>query len=176
MEPLSSTLLLLRRHTSRAVSVSRRVSGGRSISLSVDRTFASGSRYKYGDCSSWIASACFNVPSNTLSPVVLVKSERTMVFFCVGDGGRVERHLRNPMVPATTTTARTGARIFHRCHSGAAALLFCEASDAACTAAEEPEDVKACSAARIALLVRARFTSESRFNRCNSARISEACW
>src|SRR5208337_5051809 len=110
------------------------------MSLSVDRTFWSGSSFKYGDCSSWIVSACFNVPSNTLSPVVLVKSARTMVFFSVSDGRRLERHLRNPMVPATTTSARTGARIFHRRHSGAAATLFCEALDATCTAAEEPED------------------------------------
>src|SRR6202047_4027029 len=108
MDPESIALLPTRMHKSRVRSVVRRSSGERPMKVSVVWTRAGGTTRKNGDWSRSTASACFKGASNTGSPVVLAKSERTTVAFSVGGLGRRER--RNnppPMRPAISTAAAT---------------------------------------------------------------------
>ncbi len=60
-----------------------RSSGARCIRRSVSRTRSSGNTCRNGDCSSATASATLSAPSKTGSPVVFMKSARTMVSWSV---------------------------------------------------------------------------------------------
>jgi hypothetical protein len=91
MDPESIALLPTRRHKSRPKSVVRRSSGERPIKVSVFWTWACGTTGKNGDWSRSTARACFNLPSNTGSLVVLEKSASTTVSFLVSFAGRVDR-------------------------------------------------------------------------------------
>src|SRR5271157_1904557 len=103
----------------------------------------SGNRFRYGDCSSWTASACFRVPSKTASPVVLTKSARTTVSFSVSALARRERKNRPPPMRAAISTAAAMAGILHDFlwAAGAVPLAGIAAPDEpAATAAPEPDE------------------------------------
>src|SRR5580700_2159708 len=72
----------------------------------------SGRIFKYGDCSSCTASACFSVPSKTESPVVLTKSGSSTLSFSLSLADFPEPkkmcHARN----SASTTATAGMSIF----------------------------------------------------------------
>src|SRR5438874_10494955 len=89
MEPASMALLLLRTQISLATSGESPSPGARPISFRVSRTIWSGRRLRKGDWESCAERPCFRVSSNTGSPVVLVKSARTMESFSVS--GRAAR-------------------------------------------------------------------------------------
>src|SRR5208337_5077592 len=108
-----------RMQISRATSLLTRASGGRPIKRRASRMRDSGNRFRYGDCSSCTASACFRVPSKTESPVVLTKSASTTVSFSVRAWGRRERKNKPPPMRAAISTAATTAGIVHD--------LFCPA-------------------------------------------------
>src|SRR5208283_3641460 len=92
-----------------------------------------------------MASACFNVPSKTPSPVVLVKSAITIVSFSVSDELRAECRYRNhPSTAAIAiATDKTGSRIFSFGLTADPTTALCEATDEACATAEELEDKEA---------------------------------
>ena len=81
-------------------------SGGRPMRRNVSRTRSSGKTFKNGDCSSAMARATFNPPSKTGSPVVLVKSARTMVSCAV----RARPPRGKTSDAATATTGRRWRR------------------------------------------------------------------
>ena len=83
IEPVSMALLPVRWQTSCVTSGVNRSPAGRPISFNVSFTLRSETRARKGDCSSCTESPCFSVSSNTLSPVLLSKSERTMVSLSV---------------------------------------------------------------------------------------------
>src|ERR1700740_1430605 len=109
--------------------------------------------FKYGDCSSCTASACFRVPSNTASPVVLTKSASSTLSFSVNLSERRERKYHPaPAIAISRTTAATiaGVRDFaFVAAAGCATALeleaaaagsgpdFCDASTADVTCAPE---------------------------------------
>src|SRR5438132_3861810 len=64
--------------------------GARPISFRVSRTIWSGRRLRKGDWESCAERPCFRVSSNTGSPVMLVKSARTMESFSVSGRARRE--------------------------------------------------------------------------------------
>src|ERR1039457_605850 len=79
MEPSRTAALEARSQTSRAISGVRRVSAGRSIRCSVCWIRSSGTTLRKGDCSSCTSNPWRSVPSNTGSPVLLMKSASTSV-------------------------------------------------------------------------------------------------
>ena len=108
MDPESIALLPMRRHKSRAKSEVRRASGDRPIKASVVWTRAGGTTRKNGDWSRSTASACFNVPSNTASPVVLANSARTTVSFSVSLAAFAGRKYIPAAMSATTIPIAAG--------------------------------------------------------------------
>ena len=83
-------------------------------------TSLSGSTFRKGDCRRETLSAVFSVSSNTASPVLLSKSERTMVSFSVNAVARRERTNTPAAIPRTTTAVigtRAGmpVRVCTRC-------------------------------------------------------------
>ena len=87
-EPSRTAALAVRSQISRAISGVSRVSAGLPISLSTCWMRSSEMRLRNGDCSSCTARPCLSVPSNTASPVVLLKSARTIVSLSVSFGAR----------------------------------------------------------------------------------------
>ena len=83
IEPSMVAALAVRWQTSWANSRVSLASLGCAIRASVCATRSSESKFRNGDCSSCADSPCRSVPSKTGSPVVLVKSARTMVSLSV---------------------------------------------------------------------------------------------
>ena len=88
IEPSRTAALAVRSQISRASSGVSRASAGRLIRPSVFWIRSSETRLRKGDCSSCIANPWRSVPSNTGSPVVFVKSARTIVSLSVSWGRR----------------------------------------------------------------------------------------
>ncbi len=188
MDPESIALLPTRRHKSRARSVVRRSSGERPMKVSVVWIRAGGTTRKNGDWSRSTESACFRVPSNTGSPVVLAKSASTTVSFSVRALARRERKNKPPPITAAINTAAAIAGGFHDLFGAAGVVPLAGitvADEPAATAATEPDetacatglDPESCAVAtEPELAATARPVSVSRFNRCRSARMSAACW
>ena len=155
----------------------------------------SGTMFRYGDCSSCTASACFNVPSNTGSPVVLTKSARRIESFTVSFCPPRNRQYNPPAItaanrsPATTTRAplgTAGACVVsgpplerNSADSCGANIPAREPDIGRDTASAEPLDrceetgTSAPGGSSATILFP---ESVSRFSRCSSARISDACW
>src|SRR5580700_3213974 len=72
---------------------------------------------RYGDCSSCTASACFSVPSNTGSPVVLTKSASRIESFSVSFCSECDRQYNPPAIAAAKRSPATT-----QVHVGTAAL------------------------------------------------------
>src|SRR5712692_10670858 len=133
-----------RMQISRATSLLRRASGGRPMKRRASRTRDSGNRFRYGDCSSCTASACFKVPSNTASPVVLAKSARTTVSFSVSALARRVRKNKPPPITAAINTAAAIAGGFHDLIGTAGVVPLAGitvADEPAATAATEPDEI-----------------------------------
>src|ERR1700680_463900 len=113
IEPPRTAFAPARKAISRASSVVIRSSGGGPLNPSAWRTRDSGRIFRYGDCSSCTASACFNVPSKTGSPVVFTKSARTTVSFSVSAVEWRERRNNPPPISAAITTNAAIAAIVH---------------------------------------------------------------
>src|SRR4029077_1263229 len=79
--------------------------------------FESGTMFRYGDCSSCTASACFSVPSNTGSPVVLTKSASRIESFSVSFWPERDRQYNPPAIAAAKRSPATT-----KDHVGTAAL------------------------------------------------------
>src|SRR5271165_1957210 len=152
--------------------------------------------FRYGDCSSCTAKACFSVPSKTASPVVLTKSASRTLSFSVSLEDWRERQYRMPPINRTSTIT-AGTRSFHNSLGAEIALTVAAdtaeadaAGDDACAAGavctEAERGVRACAAAdgpesaaagtEPELVAAARPLSVSRFRRCRSARMSAALW
>src|SRR5580698_6706220 len=86
---------------------------------------------RYGDCSSCTASACFSVPSNTGSPVVLTKSATRIESFSVRVGVECDRQYTPPAMAAASRTP-----VAAHAHTGTDARLagWCCADPPACEA------------------------------------------
>src|ERR1700675_372794 len=97
----------------------------------------SGSTFRYGDCSNCTASACFRVPSNTASPVVLTKSARTIESLSVNFVLECDRQY-NPALMSTTITAAAAAVAPNLLGKGKV-IAAAEDSGRAGAAAREPE-------------------------------------
>src|ERR1700745_239104 len=148
IEPASIALLPVRWHNSRVRSWVSLSLAGLPINRRVSWTFCAGRTLRKGDCDSCTDRACFKASSKTASPVVLVKSARTIVSFSVSTGaGARERRYRPPTNPAMSSSA-IGTTTFHNflnlllgCEGASAALTAPEDADAA-TVGEEPDPVK----------------------------------
>ena len=125
-----------------------RASAGCSISLSSCRIRSSETRLRNGDCRSCTASPCRSISSNTGSPVVLLKSARTMVSLSVSVTGVGGRSTRQPTAATTSTAAPTGTQ-----------------RRPARTAPDRARRGSTRSG-----------RSASRCSRCRSVRMSDACW
>ena len=79
IEPSRTAALPVRWQSSRAISGVSLASGFWPIICKVCWTCCSGTMLRKGDCSNCTDNPCRSVPSKTGSPVVLVKSARTMV-------------------------------------------------------------------------------------------------
>ncbi len=107
--------LAVRWQTSRAKSGVSDAWFGWLISDSVCAMRSSEIRLRNGDCSSCAERPCLSVPSNTGSPVVLVKSARTMVSVAPSACAVPrEKNSHAPMAAPRITTAAIGAMIFQR--------------------------------------------------------------
>src|SRR6266852_6467498 len=104
IDPLSMALMFSRSQISRATLPVTRSSAARPINWSALRIVLSGTMFRYGDCSSCTASACFRVPSNTGSPVVFTKSARRMESFSVSFWVERDRQYNPPPNKAAITT------------------------------------------------------------------------
>src|SRR5580658_293624 len=104
IEPISMALRCSRLQISRATLPVTRSSAPRPMNCSALRIVGSGTMFKYGDCSSCTASACFSVPSNTGSPVVLTKSASRMESFSVSVGADRDRQYNPPAIIASKRT------------------------------------------------------------------------
>src|SRR5262249_39340941 len=159
------------------------------------RTRDSGNRFKYGDCSSCVASACLRVPSNTPSPVVFTKSVRSTESFSVSFAEWLERKTRNPPTSAASTSPPPTYIIVRDFLTGVMPTLVATG----CADAEEAADagpdkttvtgigdeldewgapataLSCATGTEPELIAAARPVSVSRFRRCRSARISAAC-
>src|SRR5713226_178565 len=186
-DPERVALLPARKQSSRARSEVRRSLGERPMKPSVSCTREEGITRRKGDCSRSTASACFNVPSNTGSPVVLAKSARTTVSFSVSFAARAGRKYRAAAINATRIPTAAGTTTRHRPLLGVAGMgaLLDEGQDAETSAREEtgadacPPDggLDYCATATFSEpAATARPDSVSRFSRCRSARRSAACW
>src|SRR5260370_8283580 len=109
---------------------------------------AGGTRRKKGDWSRSTESACFRVPSNTGSPVVLAKSASTTVSFSVRALARRERKNKPPPITAAINTAAAIAGGFHDLFGAAGGVPppgITVADEPAPTPPTEPDDI-ACPA------------------------------
>ena len=88
IEPSSTTALAVRSQISRATLGVSRASEGWPISRRACWICWSEMMLRKGDCSSCTDSPCRSVPSKTVSPVVFVKSARTIVSLLVSFGVR----------------------------------------------------------------------------------------
>ena len=128
IEPSRTAALAVRSQISRASSGVSRASAGRPIRPSAFWIRSSETRLRKGDCSSCIANPWRSVPSNTGSPVVLVKSARTIVSLSVSlwcavkievpcdDERQHSRGSRNDHLPAFCDAVCLAAAVATGCH------------------------------------------------------------
>src|SRR6476660_3969924 len=118
-----------------------RSSGDRPIRRKASWILESGTRLRYGDCSSCTARACLSVPSKTGSPVVLTKSARRTPSFSVSREERLERRYTPRPMRTTSTPAATGRRIFHLLFDWVSAVVEIPKWDAGVGADAVPNEV-----------------------------------
>src|SRR4051812_22562513 len=156
------------------------------MNFNVSRTRSCGNTFRYGDCSSCTANACFSVPSKTASPVVFTKSVNRMESFSVSV--RALRLNKNPAATIASTTnpaaaiyqshppleAATAAAGEEAGTEMAAAGCTAEADEDAAIVADSPDGVD--SVGVVTLTDELLPESISRFNLFKSPRNSDATW
>src|ERR1700722_3456234 len=101
IEPSMVAALAVRWQTSRARRLVKRASLACAMRERVWAIFSSERRFRKGDCSSWEARPWRSAPSKTGSPVVLLKSARTMVSLSVSLAEECERQRKAPAAAMT---------------------------------------------------------------------------
>src|SRR5438445_5949817 len=189
MAKLGSRLaaLAVRWQTSWANSRVSLASLGCAIRANVCATRSSESKLRNSDCFHCADSPCRSVLSKTESLVVLANSARTMLSFSVRRLVCRGRKYNPPPIAAAASTTAAGTKTFQSFlpATGTSATFTALDDGDGASAGDEPDardggwvtlDPLSCATATVPeLAAMARPISVSRFRRCNSERISEAC-